>query len=80
MVNQTWTDCGNSCETTCANILGVEPYKFCPAMCLTDYCKCSDGYVRISEEDRSCVLEDECSNYYPTTDGGNSGKKYLLIF
>lgn len=54
--------------------MGFEPYRKCMAMCSPDPCVCKEGYIRISEQDRTCVAEDECADYYATIGAPNPGK------
>lgn len=52
-------------------------------MCIPDSCICQKGYIRISEEDQTCVPEHMCSLYYDGTDSSeedNTSSNGTLIF
>lgn len=55
-----WDECGmkEHCQNTCI-ILGQKPSPICPENCTASYA-CIDGYVRTSENNRTCITEEYC--------------------
>lgn len=46
-----------SCQTTCD-----QPTRGpCPAVCGHDPCECKTGYVRTSNDNRTCIEQTQCS-------------------
>ncbi|CAJ0589494.1 unnamed protein product [Cylicocyclus nassatus] len=53
--NETYSQCGNRCEPTCAEISG-EP-RLCPAICDPPACACAPGFYRLNGR---CVTGQQC--------------------
>ncbi|KAG7309637.1 hypothetical protein JYU34_004115 [Plutella xylostella] len=54
-LNEVYTNCGSSCEVTCANV--NNPPKVCTLQCV-ERCQCAEGFIRNS--DGNCVRREEC--------------------
>ncbi|KAL6422871.1 hypothetical protein ACFW04_010419 [Cataglyphis niger] len=50
--------CGPACQITCSNL-----DKSCPiiSMKCNDACYCETGYVRVSDDNNTCISISECS-------------------
>ncbi|CAJ0589495.1 unnamed protein product [Cylicocyclus nassatus] len=53
--NETYNQCGNRCEATCAEISG-EP-RLCPTICDPPACACAPGFYRLNGR---CVTRQQC--------------------
>lgn len=59
--HEIWDECGmvEHCQDTCPVILGQKPPPVCFEKC-TASCVCIDGYVRTSENNRTCIPKGDC--------------------